>query len=180
MALLAEELVEEWLNRQGYFTIRGLKIGVAEMDLLAIKVGKGGIERRHIEVQASVNPISYVCGLPKGLQKSSGRGPFSAAKRTRAEVRASVAGWLLKKFDNAKKDAVRQRLCPGGWTRELVVNVVKHDEELAAIRESGVIVHTLPSIIQVLLRPSRGDFTASGTDLVGLLLTPALQRRSGR
>lgn len=27
MALLAEEIVEEWLNRQGYFTIRGVKVG---------------------------------------------------------------------------------------------------------------------------------------------------------
>lgn len=26
MALLAEEIVEEWLNRQGYFTIRGIKM----------------------------------------------------------------------------------------------------------------------------------------------------------
>ena len=33
MALLAEELVEEWLNRHGYFTIRGVKLGVHEMDL---------------------------------------------------------------------------------------------------------------------------------------------------
>ena len=33
MALLAEELVEEWLNRQGYFTIRGIKFGVHEIDL---------------------------------------------------------------------------------------------------------------------------------------------------
>ncbi len=26
MALLAEELVEEWLNRNGFFTIRGIKV----------------------------------------------------------------------------------------------------------------------------------------------------------
>jgi hypothetical protein len=32
MALLAEEIVEEWLNRQGYFTIRGIKKGVHEID----------------------------------------------------------------------------------------------------------------------------------------------------
>lgn len=178
MALLAEELVEEWLNRQGYFTIRGLKIGVSEMDLLAIKVGEGGIERRHIEVQASVNPISYVCGLPKDLQKSSGRGPFSAARRTPADMRASVAAWLHKKFDNPKKHAVRQRLCHGEWTRELVVNVVKYDEELVAIQKSGVKVHTLPSVIQFLLKPKPRDFTASGTDLVGLLLSPALLPQS--
>jgi len=30
-------LVEEWLNREGFFTIRGVKHGVDEMDLLAIK-----------------------------------------------------------------------------------------------------------------------------------------------
>jgi hypothetical protein len=27
MALLAESLVDEWLNRNGYFTIRGVKHG---------------------------------------------------------------------------------------------------------------------------------------------------------
>lgn len=35
MALLGESLVEEWLNREGFFTIRGVKHGVGEMDLLA-------------------------------------------------------------------------------------------------------------------------------------------------
>ena len=53
MALLAEEIVEEWLNRQGYFTIRGVKVGVHEIDLLAVKWQKDGkAECRHIEVQA--------------------------------------------------------------------------------------------------------------------------------
>jgi len=28
MALLAESVVEEWLNRNGFFTIRGIKHGV--------------------------------------------------------------------------------------------------------------------------------------------------------
>jgi hypothetical protein len=37
MALLAEEIVEEWLNRDGWFTIRGIKIGVDEIDILAIR-----------------------------------------------------------------------------------------------------------------------------------------------
>lgn len=32
MALLAEELVQEWLNRAGFFTIRGVRLGVHEMD----------------------------------------------------------------------------------------------------------------------------------------------------
>ena len=48
MALLAEEIVEEWLNRNGYFTIRGIKLGVHEIDLLAIAVRGSTIEARHI------------------------------------------------------------------------------------------------------------------------------------
>src|SRR5215203_4737401 len=35
MALVAETLVEEWLHRKGYFTIRGIKTGSGETDLLA-------------------------------------------------------------------------------------------------------------------------------------------------
>ncbi|MDA3926002.1 MAG: hypothetical protein PF904_14995 [Kiritimatiellae bacterium] len=59
MALLAEEVVEEWLNRQGYFTIRGIRLGVHEIDLLAFKPGlKGKHICRHIEVSVSTNPIA--------------------------------------------------------------------------------------------------------------------------
>ena len=38
MPLLAEEVVQEWLNRQGFFTIRGIKAGNSEIDLLAVRV----------------------------------------------------------------------------------------------------------------------------------------------
>jgi hypothetical protein len=40
VALLAESLVEEWLNRQNFFTIRGVKHGIDEIDLLAIRSGR--------------------------------------------------------------------------------------------------------------------------------------------
>lgn len=50
MALIAEEVVEEWLNRKGFFSIRGIKLGVREMDILAVRHGEGGIDRRHYEV----------------------------------------------------------------------------------------------------------------------------------
>ncbi len=59
MALLAEEIVEEWLNRQGYFTIRGIRLGVHEVDLVAVKfLGDSEVTCRHIEVQASMRPVS--------------------------------------------------------------------------------------------------------------------------
>ena len=33
MVLIAEEVVEEWLNQQGFFTIQGIRLGVKEMDI---------------------------------------------------------------------------------------------------------------------------------------------------
>lgn len=61
MALLAEEIVEEWLRRRGYFTIRGARSGDGEIDLLAVKPGPEGLlDCRHVEVRASSNPIGYI------------------------------------------------------------------------------------------------------------------------
>jgi hypothetical protein len=37
VALLAESLVEEWLNRMGFFTVRGIRRGVGEIDLLGVR-----------------------------------------------------------------------------------------------------------------------------------------------
>src|SRR3954462_5142122 len=99
MALLAEELVEEWLNRMGYFTIRGLKLGVHEIDLLAVRPGESGLECRHLEVQASVRPVSYVTRVPKEIQKATGRAAGSAKTRTDDELRQGIKEWVHKKFD---------------------------------------------------------------------------------
>ncbi len=37
MSLMGEQLAEEWLNRRGYFTIRGIKIGTGEIDPLSVR-----------------------------------------------------------------------------------------------------------------------------------------------
>ena len=72
MSLLGEEVVEEWLNRNGYFTIRGVKVGVDEIDILAIKpLPDGTHECRHIEVQVSINPISYITKVPAAIRKAN-------------------------------------------------------------------------------------------------------------
>jgi hypothetical protein len=49
MALLDEQLVEEWLNRQNFFTMRGIKSGNDEIDLLAIRPIPEGLECWHVE-----------------------------------------------------------------------------------------------------------------------------------
>ena len=110
MSLLAEEVVEEWLNRQGYFTIRGIKLGVDEIDLLAIRPRTGGeLERRHIEVQVSVRPVSYICRVPKQVQRLTGRAANSA-KRSSDELVTGVAEWVEKKFKKPNKLAMMQAL----------------------------------------------------------------------
>jgi hypothetical protein len=62
MALLDEQLVEEWLNRQNFFTMRGIKCGVDEIDLLAIRPLPAGFECWHVEVQISYRPVGYIGG----------------------------------------------------------------------------------------------------------------------
>jgi len=151
MALLAEQIVEEWLNRNGYFTMRGVKLGVHEMDLLAVRPGNGGWECRHLEVQASANPVSYLTNVPKSVQRETGRAAGSAKQRTTAELQESVAGWIEKKYDLDSKKTLMQRLCPGAWSRELVIRKVKHEEEIEEIQRHGVTVHRLKDIVSEML-----------------------------
>ena len=73
MSLLAETLVDEWLNRQGFFTVRGIKRGVDEIDLLGIRHVESGIEGWHVEVQVSFRPVAYVSKLTKDLASKHGK-----------------------------------------------------------------------------------------------------------
>ena len=100
MALLAEEIVQEWLNRQGYFTIRGIKLGVQEIDLLAVKHTTTGVILRHVEVQVSFRPMGWLTVR-------------NAGNITPASLPDHVKRWCHRKFDHPLKEAVRQALYPG-------------------------------------------------------------------
>lgn len=175
MALLAEELVEEWLNRQGYFTIRGVKLGVHEIDLLALRLRDGVPECRHIEVQASVNPVSYITNVPRDVQRGTGRASGSAKHRSDDELRQGIAEWIEKKFDHPPKVRLRARLCDRAWTRELVVHKVKHDRELELMEEAGILVRRLSDIVGEIKHGSsnvlEGASGANFVDLVSMDLT---------
>ncbi len=169
MALLAEELVEEWLNRQGYFTIRGVKVGVDEIDLLAVRFNANkDVECRHIEVQASMRPISYISRIPKNLLKQ-GQSATSASKRDLDVLEAGVKEWVFKKFLKPKKIEVMQGLFPTSWTSELVVNVVKWEEELEAIKNEGITVIPLSKVISDLNNTNFKIQSAAGADFADLI-----------
>ena len=144
MALLAEELVEEWLNRQGFFSIRGIRLGVHEIDILAVKLIDDDVICRHIEVQASVRPVSYICPLSKAHQESTGRKPMSAKERTQDELQASVIGGSLVHVDEQAwwgpchtPLADQYVLLPGGQGAKLIIINPEPDEALIDVTLSG-------------------------------------------
>jgi hypothetical protein len=171
MSLLGEEVVEEWLNRKGYFTIRGVKVGNDEMDILAIRpLADGRHECRHVEVQVSINPISYITKVPKSIRKETGIAPHNARRRDTAQLSQGVHEWVEAKFNLPQKAEVRDRLCPGTWTKELVVGRVKHEEELSLLRDAGVTIHRLNDIIKEMAEKPGLVKAAAGTDLCDLML----------
>lgn len=173
MALLAEEIVEEWLNRQGYFTIRGIGIGVQEIDLLALRVKENVVECRHIEVTASIRPVSYITNVPREIQKRTGRPPHSALHRTTEELQVGIIEWVEKKFNLPVKNKLRQNLYPGNWSCELVVHEVRHIEELDLFRDAGITVHFLKDIIAECSCKGTIIDRASGASLLDLVLLEA-------
>ena len=168
--MLAEEVVEEWLNRNGYFTIRGVKVGVYEIDILAIRPhADGRHECRHIEAQVSINPISYITKVPAAIRKQTGIAPHNAKRRDAAQLTQGVKEWVEAKFNLPRKVELRNRLCPGVWTRELVVGKVKHEEELSLLRQAGIIVYRLKDILAEMVDKPGVVKAAAGADLYDLM-----------
>jgi hypothetical protein len=176
MALLAEELVEEWLRRQGFFTIRGAKLGVHEMDLLAVRMTANGIACRHIEVQASINPQNYISHLTKDIQTRDGKKASSRVSRTEETLFLCVKAWVEKKYHSSKKRALLASLVPASpWTQELVINKYKFPREIELIGEQGVEIHFLHKIISELQSLKMLLESAAGGDFVNLINTVPTQ-----
>ena len=171
MPLLAETLVDEWLNRKGFFTIRGIKDGVDEMDLLGVRPTQVGLEGWHVEVQVSFRPVSYIAKLTKELQAKLNKKPNSAWARPPEIVEECIRAWMANKFTSPNKVAARERAWPGiQWRHYFVHGVVKCEAELTAIQASGI---TLVSLHQVLTdictRADAGSPGAAGTDLADII-----------
>jgi Holliday junction resolvase-like predicted endonuclease len=139
MALIDEQLVEEWLNRSNFFTIRGIKCGLGEIDLLAIRQQGDTKEFWHIEVQVSFRPVGYVGG------------DTNARLRNDEELKAGVAQWITKKFTGRDKVAKRNELMPDAvWKYIFVHGVVRDQRELDLMREAGVEVLPYKTVLKAL------------------------------
>src|ERR1043165_3461456 len=114
MALLAESLVDEWLNGQGFFTIRGVKQGVGEIDLLAVRPSNDGPPIGwHVEVQVSFRPVGYVSKRTKEMDEGRQTSRTSAKTRTPDEIVDCAREWVNAKFSAPDKAQIRNQLWPG-------------------------------------------------------------------
>jgi hypothetical protein len=174
MALLAESLVEEWLNRRNFFTIRGIKHGIGELDLLGIRrESDGTLTGWHVEVQASFRPVGYIAKLTGDLLTANGkrRARTSAVARTSDEIETCAKEWVGSKFLADDKHLVRNRLWPGvDWSFHLVHAVVRSQEELSVIEAQGVQCHSFHRVLSELLRRGKGVYSGSaGGDLAEIV-----------
>ncbi|HZT44423.1 MAG TPA: hypothetical protein VFA07_19825 [Chthonomonadaceae bacterium] len=172
MALLAESLVDEWLNRQRFFTIRGVKQNLDEIDLLAVRPEVSGeILAWHIEVQVSFRPVNYMTPLTDALERKLGKRRTSAVRRSPEQVDECTGAWMEKKFKNTKKVRLRDSIWPGlNWQYVVVHGVVKHNQELESISQHGAKVVPLSRVLADLCADGFSLYTgASGGDLADLI-----------
>lgn len=169
MSLLAENLVEEWMNRKGFFTIRGLRDGVAEIDLLGVRVKNSALEAWHVESQVSLNPVSYITPLTSERAKRLGKSKTTAWSRPPEVVAESVAAWVEKKFNSKDKTQVRERLWPRQkWQKILVHGIAKHANELEEL-EKHIKLISFYEVLRDLCWERHDLFGASGTDIANII-----------
>lgn len=163
MALLAESLVEEWLNRNGFFTIRGAKHGGGDMDLLAVCAQpEGDVIAWHVEVQVSFRPVGYIAKPPRSR---------TAKTRSPEEIESCARDWVQSKFRAPHKADLRERLWPGvEWMFHFVYAEVKDQRELEIFANEGVVLHPFYDVLSALCQRSDQAFSGSaGGDLAEIV-----------
>lgn len=151
MALISEQVVEEWLRRKGFFTIRGVKLGVHEIDILALRCKDGQIvEACHYEVQVSYKPVGML--VPKG----------------------GMEELIEKKFLSERKKALRAELVGSEvkWTYHFVVHKLA-DPGGIKIFEPYPEIEAVPfaDVCKELADQNEPRYKAADRDLVDLMMT---------
>lgn len=172
MALLAEQLVDEWLNRQGFFTLRGIRQGVSEIDLLAIRRTSTGLEAWHVEVQVSFRPVSYISRLSPSNQAELGAKSKTSAKlRPEHVLKSDIADWVKNKFTSSAKTKMRAK-CWGdlSWRQVFVHGNVRERRELELIASHGVELIAFSHVLDRLCQHTAGEISSgAGTDIAEIV-----------
>lgn len=174
MALQAETLVEEWLNKNGYFSMRGIREKLNEIDFLAVRQNREGQwEYVHVEVQVSVRPVAYISKLTKQqMEKLGVKTKTSAKLRSSESLKDSVKAWVEIKYTSEKKQKLRSSIIDTDkWEYWFVHGKVKDPKELEQIRNEGVKLVPIKDVLQELTaNTTEHTFAAaSAGELVELL-----------
>ena len=139
---LIENIVSTWFQAKGYFLIQNLKVGVYEVDILAVKLGEEQkfIDAVHVEIQCSSNPIGYIGGSP------------SAKKRTAEEIEEGVQAYIDKKFEHPKTREVIERLLGKDYRRMFVCGNLKDESTIGFFKQKGVEVIRVWEIFEDVLK----------------------------
>jgi hypothetical protein len=171
MALLAEHLIDEWLNRQGFFTMRGIKDGVDEIDLLGVRQTVNGLEGWHVEAQVSFRPVGYITKLTRERARILDKDRTSAWERPPDILHESVIAWFAQKFSAKDKQATREHAWPGiRWSFYFVHGVVRSEAELNEIAKNQVTVIPFYKVLADVCARNADHLTgAAGTDLADIV-----------
>jgi len=159
MALIDEQLVEEWLNRQNFFTMRGIKSGIDEIDLLAVRHNNDNtVDYWHTEVQVSFRPIGYIGG------------DTNARRRSKQEIHDGVVQWVDKKFKGKRKVDRRNDILPkANWRYLLVHGEVRDSSELEIMKELGVDLVPYKQVLRDLCGDKVKNSSSTATSITEIL-----------
>ncbi len=121
-----EQFVASAFQSLGYFVIQGLKVGVREADLLAIKIVNSKFKYYHIEVQISRNPVGVLRAQSRFGKTSNN--PMKAAEE-----------YIDKKF--FQKDVVKTiKNCFGTskYERIFIHGLLREPEQLKVFNDRDI------------------------------------------
>jgi len=144
---IIENIVANWFNSKGYFLIKNLKVGVNEIDILAVRLDK---EQKvndaiHIEVQCSSNPIGYIGGTP------------SAKKRNVSEVELGVEAYIYKKFNNPKITDVINSLIGNKYRKMFICGKLKEEDTIKYFEKNGIEVMRVWQVFKE-VKANKGEY----------------------
>ena len=137
---LIEDVISCWLHSKGYFLIQNLKVGLKEIDILAVKLsGNKIVEKAHIEVQCSDKPIC-ILGHKYVYEK---------------DVKKGIDIFMIRKFDDKKVVAFIENIIGEGYEKWLITGKQKDEKSIKEIKRRGVRVVRVWDIFEKLLQQRR-------------------------
>jgi len=142
--------------------------------LLALRINENNIECRHIEVTASITPMSYISNVPLEIQKTTGRASNSRYHRTTEELRVGINEWIGKKFNHPRKINLPSETYIQETGHMNLLSTSFCPEELDLFREAGIKILRLRDILSDLKNKKTVIEKASGASLVELIILDEL------